>query len=183
MKKLLVTAVSVLGLSTFAMGQSPAANQTDAKPAAQVSEKDEDSCDKKRSWWSWGKKRHHHRGGGMGKLLKMSEPIRTALTAQAKADGHDLSTRSGKKAFFKAMKAKKKAWVKDQGVDMKDREARRAFRKKVKADQQAEAEKLGFDLDSLAGKELYAVHMIKNGRAHELSLRGKSRRHHDDDDR
>lgn len=191
MKKLVITAASVLGLSTFALGQgsgSTSAGQSSAaaQSPAKVEEKSEKSCDKK-SWWSWGKKRRHHKRG-LGRVLMQSEPIRTALAAKAKAAGHDIETREGKRAFFKSIKEQKKAWVKAQGVDMSSRKARRDLRTKLAAEQKAEADKLGYNLDSLAGKEQYALHMINNDRIHELmmgsKMGGKKRRHdRDDDDR
>lgn len=163
MKKLIITALSVVGLTTMAMGQT---SSSGAEP------KKNEACERK-GHGLWGKK--HRRGGGMGKLLMASEPVRTALTEKAKAQGHDFNTRPGKKAFFKAIKEKKKAWLKGQGID--SRAERRDFRKKLKVSQKAEAERLGYNLDSLAGKEQYAVFLIKNDRMHELALRGHGRRH------
>lgn len=170
MKKLIITAASVLGLTTMAMGQTSTA--TADKPAVSKEERGK-SCDKK-GWGFWGKKRSHRHG--MGKILMQSEPIRTALAEQAKAQGHDMTTRAGKKAFFKGIREKKKAWIKGQGVD--SRAKRREFRQKLKANQKAEADKLGYNLDSLAGKEQYALFLIKNDRSHELAMRGHGRRHH-----
>lgn len=165
MKKLIIITASVLGLTTMAMGQTAAAN------AAAGGEKKIESCEGKGKS-HWGKRRGHRRG--MGKILMQSEPVRAALADKAKAAGHDFTTRAGKKAFFKSVKEQKKAWLKGQGID--SRAERRAFRDKLKVNQKTEADKLGYNLDSLAGKEQYAVYLIKNDRAHELGLRGGHKR-------
>lgn len=183
MKKLCIALASVVGLSPMAMGQS--SGSTASSASAEMQKKDGDHCDKGRSWWSFGKKRRGHKKRGLGFLLQ-SEPIRVALKEKAQAGGFDLETRKGKRGFVKSLKERTKEWAKTQGVDIKDREARRAFRKKVADNQKAEAAGLGLNLDSLAGKEQYALHLISKDRLPELMMQIRGRRHHrnfDSDDR
>lgn len=175
MKKLCIALASVLGLSPMAMSQTSSPEQNAA--SVEMRTKGGERGDKG-SRWSFGKKRHkrgHKRGLG---FLLQSEPIRVALKEKAHAGGFDLETRKGKRGFVKSLKERTKEWAKAQGVDVKDRAARRAFRKKVADNQKTEAAGLGLNLDSLAGKEQYALHLISKDRLPELMMQIRGRRHH-----
>lgn len=173
MKKLVITAATVLGLTSVAMGQQADQSSAAIPSPAKVSETNEGSAEAQ-NWWSLAKKRHRHKLG-LGRILMQSEPIRTALTEKAKEAGHDFETRQGKVAFFKSIKEEKKAWAKGQGYDLSQRKSRRDFRVKIIADQKAEAEKLGYNLESLAGKEQFALYLINSDRVHELMIRIKKK--------